>query len=74
MSTSPFDSGPYRELLHDDEIGDLFSDAAVIISMMQVEGALAKAQGKLGVIPKASARAISGHEFCSRLGLPWFQP
>ena len=58
MSTSPFDSGLYRELLHDDEIGDLFSDAAVIASMMQVEGALAKVQGTLGVIPTASARAI----------------
>ena len=58
MSTSPFDSGLYRELLHDDEIGDLFSDAAVITSMMHVEGALAKVQGKLGVIPTASARAI----------------
>ena len=58
MATSPFDSSIYRELLHDDEVGDLFSDAAVITSMMQVEGALAKVQGELGVIPKASARAI----------------
>ncbi len=58
MATSPFDSSLYRELLHDDEIGDLFSDAAVVAAMMQVEAALAKAQGTLGVIPQASARAI----------------
>ena len=58
MATSPFDSGIYRELLHDEEIGDLFSDAAVIAAMMQVEGALAKVQGKLGLLPEASARAI----------------
>lgn len=58
MATSPFDSGIHRELLHDEEIGSLFSDAAVIAALMRVEGALAKAQGGLGLIPAASARAI----------------
>ena len=58
MATSPFDSGIYRELLHDDEVAGLFSDAAAIAAMMQVEGALARTQGKLGLIPDASAAAI----------------
>ncbi|MCY4601195.1 MAG: lyase family protein [Acidobacteria bacterium] len=58
MTTSPFDSAIYRELLHDAAIGDLFSDAAVVRAMMQVEGALARVQGRLGAIPAASARAI----------------
>ena len=58
MATSPFDSSIYRELLHDDEVGGLFSDAAVVAAMVQVEGALAAAQGRLGLIPTASAAAI----------------
>ena len=58
MTTSPFDSAIHRELLHDAAIGDLFSDAAVVRAMMQVEGALARVQGRLGAIPAASARAI----------------
>lgn len=58
MPASLFDSIIHRELLHDEEIGDLFSDDAVVAAMMRVEGALAKAQGMLGLIPEASARAI----------------
>ena len=58
MATSPFDSGVYRDLLHDEEIGRLFGDAAVIEAMMRVEGALARVQGRLGLIPAASAAAI----------------
>ena len=58
MTTSPFDSSIYRGLLHDDAVGDLCSDAAVVEAMMQVEGALARVQGRLGLIPAASARAI----------------
>lgn len=58
MPTSPFDSAIHRDLLHDEEIGALFSDNAIIAAMMRVEGALAKAQGGLGLIPEAGARAI----------------
>lgn len=58
MATSPFDSIIHRELLHDEDVGGLFSDAAVVEAMMRVEGALAKAQGKLGLLPEASAGAI----------------
>ena len=64
MTVSPFDSAIFRELLQDDEVGELFNDAAEIRAMIQVEAALAKVQGELGLIPDASAgeihHAISG--------------
>lgn len=60
VATSPFDSSIYRELLRDADVGELFSDAAVVRAMMRVEGALAKVQGRLGLIPAASAAAIDG--------------
>ncbi|NNK78494.1 MAG: adenylosuccinate lyase family protein [Litoreibacter sp.] len=39
-------------------MGKLFTDSAEVRAMMLVEGALAKAQGKLGVIPELSANFI----------------
>jgi 3-carboxy-cis,cis-muconate cycloisomerase len=59
MATTPFDSGLYRDLFHDAEIGSLFSDSAELRAMMLVEGALAKAQGDLGIIPELSAAFIA---------------
>ncbi len=58
MAVTPFDSGLYRDLFHDPEIGSLFSDSAELRAMMLVEGALAKAQGGLGIIPELSAAFI----------------
>ena len=58
MPASPFESEIYRDLLHDDEVGELFSDVAEIRAMMRVEGAVAKAQGELGLIPADSAAVI----------------
>ena len=58
MPASPFESEIYRDLLHDAEVGELFSDVAEIRAMMRVEGALAKVQGKLGLIPADSATVI----------------
>ena len=58
VATSPFDSDIYRDLLRDAEVGELFTDAAVVRAMMRVEGALAKVQGGLGLIPAASAAAV----------------
>ena len=59
MTASPFDSTLYRALLHDDEIGQLFSDQAEVDAMIRVEAALARVQGGLGVIPEESARQIA---------------
>lgn len=59
MSISPFDSAIYRCLLSDDELAHLFSDTAEIRSLLAVEAALARAQGKLDVIPKDAAARIA---------------
>lgn len=59
MSVSPFDSAIHRRLFGDDEMGRLFSDTAEIRAMMLVLGALAKVQGKLGVIPEMSGAFLA---------------
>jgi len=59
VAASIFDSVLYRDLLHDAEVGALFSDGAELRAMLLVEGALAEAQGTLGLIPEASAAAIA---------------
>lgn len=58
MATSPFESAIFTELFRDAEVGKLFTDSAEIRAMLLVEGALAKAQGALGVIPETAAAAI----------------
>ena len=64
MPATPLDSALYRDLFGDVGVGQLFTDTAEIRGMMLVEGALAKAQGQLGVIPDTSAHAIhrAAHE------------
>lgn len=54
MAVSPFDSAIYRELFLDADLARLFTDSAEVRAMMLVEGALAKVQGKLGVIPETA--------------------
>jgi len=58
MAASLFDSPLYAKLFDTSEAGRLFSDSAAIRAMLLVEGALAKVQGSLGVIPDLSAAAI----------------
>ena len=58
MAASVFDSALYAKLFATGETGRLFSDSAAIRAMLLVEGALAKVQGALGVIPELSAAAI----------------
>ncbi|MGB0506283.1 MAG: class-II fumarase/aspartase family protein [Pikeienuella sp.] len=59
MSISPFDSAIYRDLFSDTELAALFSDTAEVRAMLLFEGALARAQGKIGMIPEVSAAAIA---------------
>ena len=59
MSVSPFDGALWTGFWGDPEIGPLFTDAAEIEAMLAVEGALARVQGALGIIPNASAEAIA---------------
>lgn len=58
MAVTPFDSMITRDLYSDTEVAALFSDTAEIRGMLLFEGALAKAQGRLGVIPETAATAI----------------
>ena len=58
MAASLFDSPLYAQLFNTGDAGRLFSDSAAIRAMLLVEGALAKVQGGLGVIPELSAAAI----------------
>jgi 3-carboxy-cis,cis-muconate cycloisomerase len=58
MPASPLDSAIYARLFGDAEVGQLFTDGAEVRAWMLVEGALAKAQGGLGLIPEVSSAAI----------------
>ena len=58
MAASVFDSPLYTKLFPSGDTGRLFTDSAAIRAMLLVEGALAKVQGKLGVIPDESGAAI----------------
>lgn len=55
MPASPADSPLYARLFSDDEAARLFTDSAEVRAMLLVEGALAKVQGALGLIPAESA-------------------
>ncbi|WP_204113393.1 lyase family protein [Shimia biformata] len=55
MAGSVFDSPLYSKLFAPGEAGRLFTDTAEVRAMLLVEGALAKVQGELGVIPEDSA-------------------
>ncbi len=58
MAGSVYDSGVYHKLFDAGEASKLFTDSAEVRAMLIVEGALAKAQGALGIIPDLSAAAI----------------
>lgn len=58
MAGSVHDSTIYHRLFDAGDASKLFSDSAEVRAMMIVEGALAKAQGTLGMIPELSAAAI----------------
>lgn len=58
MAASPLDSALYRDLFGDRDIAALFTDSAEIRAMLLVEGALAKAQGAVGMIPETAAAFI----------------
>lgn len=58
MPASLADSPLYRALFGDDAAARLFSDTAEIRAMLLVEGALAKAQGEAGIIPREAADFI----------------
>ncbi|MBK4214628.1 adenylosuccinate lyase family protein [Paracoccus caeni] len=58
MPAALADSPLYRRLFSDEATAALFTDSAEIRAMLLVEGALARVQGQLGLIPKESAAYI----------------
>jgi 3-carboxy-cis,cis-muconate cycloisomerase len=58
MPASPADSAIYGGLFGDVETARLFTDSAELRAMLLVEGALARVQGDLGVIPAEAAAFI----------------
>lgn len=61
MTVCPFDSTLHKSLFGDEEIAALFSDQAVLASLVDVEIALAKAEAAAGLIPeKACTQIVSG--------------
>ncbi len=59
MSINPADSAIFGSLYGTDEIRALFSDRANLQFMLDVEAALARAEAKLGLVPKTVADAIT---------------
>lgn len=59
MSFSPTDSKLLSLLFSDARVGAFFSDEAFVRSLLEVEAALARAQGRLGVIPAGAATSIA---------------
>ncbi|MEE9210986.1 MAG: 3-carboxy-cis,cis-muconate cycloisomerase, partial [Kiloniellales bacterium] len=59
MTVSLFDSELYGGLFSDREIAALLDDRARLRAMLDVEAALARVQGRLGVIPPAAATRIA---------------
>ena len=62
MPAAPADNALYRGLFHDEDTARLFTETAEVRAMLLVEGALAKVQGALGIIPAESATFL--HRAC----------
>lgn len=58
MPAAAADSALYRDLFSDGETAALFTDSAEIRAMLLVEGALARVQGQLGLIPETAGAFI----------------
>ncbi len=57
--TLPLDSKIFGPLFSDPEIAGLFDDDAFLRAMLAVEGALARVEARLGIIPSAAGERIS---------------
>jgi 3-carboxy-cis,cis-muconate cycloisomerase len=60
--TLPLDSKIFAPLFSDDEVAGLFDDEAFLRAMLEVEGALARVEASIGIIPSSAGERIS--EIC----------
>lgn len=58
MASTVFDSAMFRDMFGTAEMRDVFSDEALVGRYLEVEAALARAQARVGVVPKDVAQAI----------------
>jgi 3-carboxy-cis,cis-muconate cycloisomerase len=58
LASTVFDSTLFRDMFGTAEMRDVFSDEALVGRYLEVEAALARAQARVGVVPKDAARAI----------------
>jgi 3-carboxy-cis,cis-muconate cycloisomerase len=59
MAATVFDSEIFRDVFGSPAMREIFSDHATVARYVEVEAALARAQGKLGLIPKEAAAQIA---------------
>src|SRR6185312_9177794 len=69
MSVNPADSQVFGALFGTDEMRGIFGDRQFVQRMLDVEAALARAQAKLGIIPKTAADAITAAASVDRVDL-----
>lgn len=58
MASTVFDSALFRDMFGTAEMRAVFTDEALVGRYLEAEAALARAQAKLGVVPREAAEAI----------------
>jgi 3-carboxy-cis,cis-muconate cycloisomerase len=58
LASTVFDSALFRDMFGTAEMRDIFSDEALVGRYLEAEAALARAQARVGVVPKHAAEAI----------------
>jgi 3-carboxy-cis,cis-muconate cycloisomerase len=69
VSVNPADSPVFGTLFGTDEMRGIFGDRALVQKMLEVEAALARAEARLGIIPRAAAQAITAAASVDRVDL-----
>ncbi|HZB93027.1 MAG TPA: 3-carboxy-cis,cis-muconate cycloisomerase [Stellaceae bacterium] len=69
MSVNPADSTVFGGLFGTDAMRAVFSDGGFVAKMLEVEAALARVEARLGLIPEASAKAITAAARPDRVSL-----
>ena len=70
MPSTAVDSQIHGYMFSTDEMREIFSDKSWIQKQLDVEAALAKAQGELGVIPKDKADTINEYAKAELIDIP----
>jgi 3-carboxy-cis,cis-muconate cycloisomerase len=58
LASTVFDSALFRDMFGTAEMREIFSDEALVGRYLEAEAALARAQARVGVVPKDAAQAI----------------